>query len=174
MKKYLWSRPDRTGRPPHGRAGLQPARFPIIEQYVNLIEQTAPRPGSSFFQSLGALTEFMVNHLHMRAASVCATAHRIRAESAKAFACEPDQVFLKYYGLNQLPGWKRCVYGIRTARPRLGPVQAEHEIHSQNDYEPQFIAQLKLLPNPYLRYYYMTTHAEAERQERDAQGTRGR
>lgn len=151
--------------------------FPIMEQYVHLIEQTAPRAWIiNFSNPSGTLTEFMVNHLHHeRCIGLCNVPIEFVLEAAKAFVCEPDQVFLKYYGLNHL-SW---VEKVRIQdQDRTAEMWDRFKLNMknipQNDYEPKFIAQLKLLPNPYLRYYYMTDRMlAAEIQERDAQGTRG-
>ncbi|NLP10117.1 6-phospho-beta-glucosidase [bacterium] len=151
--------------------------FPIIEQYVNLIEQVAPRAWIiNFSNPSGTLTEFMVNHLrHQRCIGLCNVPIEFVLETAKAFACEPDQVFLKYYGLNHL-SWaeKVLIQGQDRTAEMWDRFKMNMKNIPQSDYEPQFLAQLKLLPNPYLRYYYMTDRMlAAEIQERDSQGTRG-
>lgn len=151
--------------------------FPMIETYVQLIRQVAPQAWViNFSNPSGLLTEFMINYLHYeRCIGLCNVPIEFVLETAKAFGCEREQVFLKCYGLNHL-SWVEQV--LVAGQDRTGEMWDRFKLNMKNipqtDYEADFIARLQLLPNPYLRYYYMTDQMlAAEIEERDSKGTRG-
>lgn len=151
--------------------------FPIIEDYVNLIKIHAPNAWIiSFSNPSGLLTEFMVNYLkHEKCIGLCNVPIEFVMESAKSFDCTRDEVALKYYGLNHL-SWVENVY--INGKDRTAELWDRFKLNMKNipetDYEADFLQKLKLLPNPYLRYYYMTDKMlQSEFEDRDSKGTRG-
>lgn len=151
--------------------------FPIVEYYMDLVRQHAPDAWViSFSNPSGMLTEFMTNHLdHPKCIGLCNVPIEFVLESAKAFDVERDAIFLKYYGLNHL-SWVENVYvnGVDRTDELWDRFKLNMKNIPETDYEPDFISKLKLLPNPYLRYFYMTDKMlESELKERDSKGTRG-
>ena len=151
--------------------------FPIIEDYLNLIKSHAPNAWIiSFSNPSGLLTEFMVNYLnHEKCIGLCNVPIEFVMESAKSFDCQRDDVALKYYGLNHL-SWAENVF-IK-GKDRTSEMWDRFKLNMKNipetDYEPDFLQKLKLLPNPYLRYFYMTDKMlQSEFEDRDSKGTRG-
>jgi 6-phospho-beta-glucosidase len=151
--------------------------FPIIEDYVDIVKSKAPDAWLiSFSNPSGMLTEFMVNYLnHQKCLGLCNVPIEFVLESAKSFDCSRDDVELKYYGLNHL-SW---VENVRiNGKDRTAEMWDRFKLNMKNipetDYASDFLQKLKLLPNPYLRYFYMTDKMLAsEFEDRDSKGTRG-
>ncbi len=151
--------------------------FPIVEQYVDLARKRSNNARIiSFSNPSGMLTEFMLNYLNYdNCIGLCNVPIEFVLEASKSFGVRRDQVFLKYYGLNHL-SWVENV--IIDGRDRTEEMWDRFKLNMKNipetDYEADFLQKLKLLPNPYLRYYYMTDKMlESEVEDRDSKGTRG-
>jgi 6-phospho-beta-glucosidase len=151
--------------------------LPMIDDYVRLIEQFAPQAWIiNFSNPSGLLSEYMINYLgYPRCIGLCNVPIEFIMESAKAFKGARDDVFLKYYGLNHL-SWVDQV--IVQGQDRTAEMWNRFKLNMKNipqtDYEPDFLHKLQLLPNPYLRYFYMTDRMLAsEMADRDGAGTRG-
>lgn len=151
--------------------------LPMIESYVNLARRVSNNAWIiNFTNPSGLLTEFMVNDLnYKKCIGLCNVPIEFVLEAAKQFNCERHQVFLKYYGLNHL-SWVEKIF-IR-GEDRTEEMWDRFKLNMKNipatDYEPDFLQKLRLLPNPYLRYFYMTDKMlESEYADRDGPGTRG-
>ncbi len=151
--------------------------FPIVEKYVDLARKASNNARIiSFSNPSGMLTEFMLNYLNYdNCIGLCNVPIEFVLETSKSFGVRRDQVFLKYYGLNHL-SWVEKV--IIDGRDRTEEMWDRFKLNMKNipetDYEPDFLQKLRLLPNPYLRYYYMTDKMlQSEYEDRDSRGTRG-
>ncbi len=151
--------------------------FPIVEKYVELARKYGNNPWIiSFSNPSGMLSEFMLNYLHYeKCIGLCNVPIEFVLESAKSFDVTRDDVFLKYYGLNHL-SWAEQVF--INEKDRTDEMWQRFNLNMKNipatDYEPDFLKKLRLLPNPYLRYFYMTDKMlESEYIDRDSKGTRG-
>ncbi|MBN1482540.1 6-phospho-beta-glucosidase [candidate division KSB1 bacterium] len=151
--------------------------LPMIESYVDLARRVSNNAWIiNFTNPSGLLTEFMVNDLdYTKCIGLCNVPIEFVLEAAKHFNCERDEVFLKYYGLNHLSWVEKIV--IR-GKDRTEEMWDRFKLNMKNipatDYEPDFLQKLRLLPNPYLRYFYMTDKMlESEYADRDGKGTRG-
>jgi len=151
--------------------------MPILERYVDLARRLSNDAMMiNFSNPSGLLTEFLLNYLHYeKCIGLCNVPIEFLIESAKSFGVDRGEVFLKYYGLNHL-SWVEKV--LIKGKDRTKELWDRFKLNMKNipetDYEPDFLQKLKLLPNPYLRYYYMTDRMlESEFQDRDSKGTRG-
>ncbi|MBN1466421.1 6-phospho-beta-glucosidase, partial [candidate division KSB1 bacterium] len=151
--------------------------MPILASYVELARQVAKDAWIiNFTNPSGLLTEFMVNYLgYERCIGLCNIPIEFVLESAKHFNAARNDVFLKYYGLNHL-SWVEKVFvcGADVTEEMWDRFKLNMKNIPATDYEPDFLQKLRLLPNPYLRYYYMTDRMlKHEYEELDGQGTRG-
>lgn len=151
--------------------------LPMLDHYLALVDQYAPKAWIiNFSNPSGLLSEYMINYLrYPRCIGLCNVPIEFILESAKAFQCDREEVFLKYYGLNHL-SWVDQV--IVNGEDRTAVLWDRFKLNMKNipqtDYEPDFLHKLQLLPNPYLRYFYMTDRMLAsEISDRDGDGTRG-
>ena len=151
--------------------------MPIIEDYVELAKRVTNKAKIiSFSNPSGMLTEFMLNYLNYEnCIGLCNVPIEFLIESAKSFDVPRENVFLKYYGLNHLT-WAEKV--MIDGRDRTDELWDRFKLNMKNipetDYEPDFLQKLRLLPNPYLRYFYMTDKMlQSEYEDRDSKGTRG-
>lgn len=151
--------------------------FPIVESYVEKIKTLAPDAWIiNFSNPSGLLSEFMINTLEYdKTIGLCNVPIEFVLESAKAFETTRDHIFLKYYGLNHL-SWVEQVMVDNI--DRTAEMWDRFRLNMKNipatDYEPDFLHKLRLLPNPYLRYFYMTDKMlQSEFKDRDSKGTRG-
>lgn len=151
--------------------------MPILERYVDLARRLSNDAKIiNFSNPSGMLTEFILNYLHYEnCIGLCNVPIEFLIESAKSFGVGRDQVFLKYYGLNHL-SWAEKV--IIDGEDRTTELWRRFKLNMKNipetDYQADFLQKLQLLPNPYLRYYYMTDKMlQSEVEDRDSKGCRG-
>ena len=151
--------------------------MPIVERYVEFARQLSNNSKIiSFSNPSGMLTEFMLNYLNYEnCIGLCNVPIEFLIESAKSFDQPRENVFLKYYGLNHL-SWAEKV--MINGADRTDELWDRFKLNMKNipetDYEPDFLGKLQLLPNPYLRYFYMTDKMlQSEFEDRDSKGTRG-
>lgn len=151
--------------------------FPIVENYVQQIKTLAPNAWIiNFSNPSGMLSEFMINYLqYEKTIGLCNVPIEFVLEAAKAFETTRDHIFLKYYGLNHL-SWVEQVMVDNV--DRTNEMWDRFRLNMKNipatDYEPDFLHKLRLLPNPYLRYFYMTDKMlQSEFEDRESKGTRG-
>ncbi len=151
--------------------------FPFIEEYVELVKQHTDNAWIiNFTNPSGMLTEFLINYLNYEnCIGLCNGPVEFVAQVSTAFECERDDVFLRYYGLNHL-SWvdQFLVQGVDKTQEVFELVKLKMENIPDIDYDPGFLPNLRLLPNPYLKYFYNTREMlETEIEERQTAGTRG-
>lgn len=151
--------------------------FAAIEAYVLLIKKKTNGAWIiNFTNPSGLLTEFIINYLgYHRCIGLCNCPVSIQMQVAAAFQCQREDVFLRYYGLNHL-SW---VDGFDIAgEDRTNEVFDLLRLNMENipdfDYAPGFLEGLRLVPNPYLKYYYNSRKLlSSQIKARDTEGTRG-
>jgi 6-phospho-beta-glucosidase len=151
--------------------------LPIMQHYLDVVREVSNNAWIiNFTNPSGLLTEYMINYAgYEKAIGLCNVPIEFLLQAAKHFACERNEVFLKYYGLNHL-SWVEQVF-IR-GEDKTDELWDRFKLNMKNipasDYAPDFLHKLKLLLNPYMRYYYMTDKMlESELEDRDSKGTRG-
>ncbi len=151
--------------------------FSLIEQYVEMAKTWSNNAWIiNFTNPSGMLTEFIRNYLHYeRTIGLCNVPINFLVELQKMFVCQRKDIFLKYYGLNHLSWIEQIqVNGVDRSDELWQGFQMNMKNIPDTEYEPEFIAMLKLLPNPYLRYYYQTDQMlESEIGDLNSKGTRG-
>ena len=150
--------------------------FPIVEKYINLIECVAPNAFViNFTNPSGMVSEFILNYLgYEKAIGLCNVPINIVNAIAEKFKVSRDKVFLKYYGLNHLSWVEKVeVDGIDETEKVLEEVYKPENIPSEG-LDAEILKSLRMILNPYMRYYYMTPEMfEEEIKAEKSEGTRG-
>ncbi|MDI3472967.1 MAG: 6-phospho-beta-glucosidase [Thermotogaceae bacterium] len=150
--------------------------FPVIEKYLNLIERIAPKAFViNFTNPSGMISEFILNYLgYERAIGLCNVPINIINSIAQKFGVSRDQVFLKYYGLNHLSWVEKVeIDGEDKTQEVLEEVYKPENIPS-GGLDAEMLKSLKMILNPYMRYYYATPEMlEEEIKAEKSEGTRG-
>ncbi len=152
--------------------------MPMIERYVNLVKRLSPDAFIvNFTNPSGMMSEFIINYLgYERCIGLCNIPINLLQEIADRIGGERKALFLKYYGLNHL-SWLENVYlnGKDITEALWDKMKLEMKNIPKTDFPYEFINTLGLIPNPYLRYYYMTkTMYEREMEDLRGKGCRGK
>lgn len=148
--------------------------MPFMEKYVDMARRLSNNAWIiNFTNPSGMLTEFLINYLgYKRCIGLCNCPIGFIMQAMSAFGCERDDVFLLSYGLNHL-SWVDKVYIAGTDMTDEF-LRISMQSIPDLEYQPDFMVCLKMLPNPYLRYYYNTgSMLQNQIAQRDAEGTRG-
>ncbi|GAK58783.1 6-phospho-beta-glucosidase BglT [Candidatus Vecturithrix granuli] len=151
--------------------------FPILEQYVELAKHMSNQAWIiNFSNPSGMLTEFIRNYLqYERTIGLCNYPINVLRSLQNLFGCQQQEIFVKYYGLNHLSWIEQVmIQGI----DRTADLWQSFHLNPKNipdaPFPLEFLEQLGLLPNPYLKYFYMTdTMLQQQCEAQQAQGTRG-
>ena len=152
--------------------------MPMMSKYVDLIRQLAPNAFIvNFTNPSGLMTEFIINYLgYERCIGLCNIPINLFQEIADKVGVERQDLFLKSYGLNHLT-WLEKVYlkGKDITNTLWDKIQINMKNIPKTEFSYDFVRSLGLMPNPYLRYYYMTkTMYEKEVEDVGNEGCRGR
>lgn len=151
--------------------------LPIVERYVDLARRHSNQAWIiNFTNPSGLLTECMLNYLgYERCIGLCNCPITFLIQAAVVLGCPLEDVFLRYYGLNHL-SWVDhvSVQGVDRTADVLTYLHLNMRNIPDLEFGETFIPTLRMLPNPYLRYYYNTRQMlAAEIADRDGEGTRG-
>ena len=170
---------DLIGQETTGMGGMACAlrAFPILEQYVALAKRVSNQAWIiNFSNPSGMLTEFIRNYLHYeRTIGLCNYPINVLRSLQDLFGCRQQELFVKYYGLNHLSWIEQVmIQGV----DRTADLWQSFHLNPKNipdaPFLPDFLEQLGLLPNPYLKYFYMTdAMLQQQREAQQTQGTRG-
>ncbi len=130
--------------------------FPIMEKYIEDIRKYAPKAFViNFTNPSGHMSEFVINYLGFENfVGLCNIPINLIQYVADFYSVKRDDVFLKYYGLNHLSFVEKVFVKGKDETQKLFN-------HAQNALKeegyPEWIVDiLKMYPNSYLRYYFMT------------------
>ncbi|PLV56317.1 6-phospho-beta-glucosidase [Thermotoga sp. SG1] len=131
--------------------------FPVVEEYIEIVRKVSSATIINFTNPSGHITEFVRNYLsYEKFIGLCNVPINFIREIAEMFSVNLNDVFLKYYGLNHLSFIEKVyVRGkdvtekvFENLKLRLSNIPAE-------DFPTWFYDSVRLLVNPYLRYYLM-------------------
>lgn len=170
---------DLIGQETTGVGGFSCAlrALPIVQKYVEQVQQYANKNAwiINFTNPSGLISEFVINTLGFeRFAGLCNVPINIVQEIAEDIKCDRNDVFLKYYGLNHMT-WIEEVFvkGLNVTDKALSDAFKPENIPDAANFE-QFAEEMKMIFNPYLRYYYTTREMlEEELEAKKTKGTRG-
>lgn len=170
---------DLIGQETTGMGGMACAlrAFPILEQYVELAKRVSNQAWIiNFSNPSGLLTEFIRNYLqYERTIGLCNYPINVLRSLQSLFACQQQDISVKYYGLNHLSWIEQVmIRGVDRTADLWQGLRLNPKNISDVPFPPEFLEQLGLLPNPYLKYFYMTdTMLQQQRDAQQAQGSRG-
>jgi len=151
--------------------------FPVVEKYLEWVKRNTDNAWViNFTNPSGMLTEFVVNYLHYdRCIGLCNVPIKFILKTAELLKCDRHNVLLRHYGLNHLSWVDRfIVEGVDRTHEVVQNIAVDMKNISKVAYNPDFIPNLEMLPNPYLKYYYNTRKMlEIGIEERRTTGTRG-
>jgi 6-phospho-beta-glucosidase len=141
--------------------------IPVILGYAEEVARRAPGAWLiNFTNPSGLVTEAILTHTGARAIGLCNIPLGFRIEIAQAVGVAPAEVELDYVGLNHLAWIRRVrVRGadvtaqVLAAGRRGGPANFE-----ALDYPGWWVDALGMIPNDYLRYFYLTPEMLAQQQ----------
>lgn len=111
----------------------------------------------NFTNPSGIVTEALLRHGGVKAVGLCNIPMEMKIETAKAFQVEPDAVELDYVGLNHLGFVRRVrINGEDITEGVLSLLSSGPANIPDLDFGSDLFAALRVLPSPYLRYYYLT------------------
>jgi 6-phospho-beta-glucosidase len=158
------------GQETTGAGGFAKALRTIPEALKIAARIKAVAPGAwiiNFSNPSGIVTEALLRHGGVPTVGLCNIPMEVRMETAAALGLPPDQVELDWVGLNHL-GW---VTGVRAGGQDItdavlsaftgagGPANVP-----DIDFGADFFRALRMIPSPYLRYFYATDEVLAELQ----------
>ena len=166
------------GQETTGVGGMMKAlrTLPVLETVVDVARRRAPAAWMiNFTNPAGLNTEYLRTNMgYDRSIGLCNVPIEFLLKAAATLECEREEVFLKYYGLNHL-SWVESVMrnGVDQTDAFWDTFRLQMKNNPDETYHPSFLSLLRLLPNPYLQYYYNTRAMLArEVEDRDGDGTR--
>jgi len=148
------------GQETTGEGGFAKAvrTIPVALDLARRIRERAPGAFViNFTNPSGIVTEALLRFGRVPTVGLCNVPAEMKMEAAKALGVPPEEVELDYVGLNHL-GWvRRIVVQKRDITEEViaafaagyGPKNVP-----EVDYGADFFAALRMIPSPYLRYYY--------------------
>jgi 6-phospho-beta-glucosidase len=166
------------GQETTGVGGMMKAlrTLPVLDRIVESVRRNTDDAWIiNFTNPAGLNTEYLCNSLgYPKAVGLCNVPIEFVLRAAEILACDRDEVYLRYYGLNHL-SWVAGV--LQNGTDRTDEFWRTFSIQMSNnpdvEYQPGFLEMLRLLPNPYLEYFYNTdTILKQQLNDRENGGTR--
>ena len=151
-----------------GQETIGPAGFamavrtiPPLMRYAREAEQLAPGAWViNFTNPVGPVTQALLARTTAKVIGICDTPTELFEEVAHALDVPSAECHFDYFGLNHL-GWLREVY--HRGEPQLVRLWGDRErlrkIYRAPLFDPEYLAELRLLPTEYVYYYVRTRHA---------------
>jgi 6-phospho-beta-glucosidase len=167
-----------VGQETTGVGGMMKAlrTLPVLDRIVESVRRNSDDAWIiNFTNPAGLNTEYLCNTIgYPKAIGLCNVPIEFVLRAAEILACDRDEVFLRYYGLNHL-SWVAGV--LQNGTDRTEEFWRTFSIQMSNnpdvEYQPGFLEMLRLLPNPYLEYFYNTdTVLRQQLSDRENGGTR--
>lgn len=125
--------------------------FPVLEKYIELVDKHSNAIVINFTNPSGHLTEFVLNYLNFdRFIGLCNVPINFLKQLATILSCETSDLFVKYYGLNHLTFIEKVWLKNEDVTEKVFQALSQYENHELPTW---LLTSLKLLVNPYLRYY---------------------
>jgi 6-phospho-beta-glucosidase len=151
--------------------------MPIMEEYTDLARKFSNNAWIiNFTNPSGMMTEFIVNYLgYEKCIGLCNCPIEFVLQACMLLGCSETELLLRYYGLNHL-AWVDGVFV--SGKDRTKEVMENVHVNMKNipdlEYGDDFIPMLKMIPNPYLRYFYNTSQMlKSQIEAKSSKGTRG-
>lgn len=166
------------GQETTGVGGMMKAlrTLPVLDSIVESVRQNTDSAWLiNFTNPAGLNTEYLCNYLsYPKAVGLCNVPIEFVLKAAELLDCDRSDVYLEYYGLNHL-SWVAGVLknGINKTDEFWNRFSLQMSNNPDIEYQPGFLEMLRLLPNPYLEYFYNPDAArEQQLNDRNTVGTR--
>lgn len=160
-----------VGQETTGAGGFSKAlrTIPVIMHICRVMQRVCPNAWLlNFTNPSGIVTEAVLKHGDVHAAGLCNIPIAFIMEIARREKAKPQDIRLKYYGLNHL-SWVQKAYVGR--KDITGKLLKEKRLRDLTGFSRQLLNALQMLPSPYLRYYY---HTDRVLDEQEKEKTRAR
>ena len=140
--------------------------IPQILEICRAIEQEAPNAWLiNFSNPSGIITEAISRFSKVKVIGLCNVPINMHRNIAQLLGVDPDDVFVDYVGLNHL-AWIRHVYvnGRDVIDDVLSKTLAQPANISKAQVPQSFLQALRMIPSPYLKYFYATDAVIKEQQ----------
>ncbi len=137
--------------------------LPVLLNYVRLMREVCPRAWLiNFANPAGLLTEALRSMGGWeRAVGICDAPSGMQRAAAAMLGTTPERVHMDYFGLNHL-GWVRSlIHEWQDMVPQLIRMLREGTTLPGLPFDSNLVAELGLIPNEYLYYYYHAREAVA-------------
>jgi len=100
----------------------------------------------------GMIAEAVANHTDITIAGLCAGGNFPRDHAVEALRVDPESVYYDYFGLNHLNfGYNLRINGKALTEAEYNKVL---DVSTWNSVLPELLHHLKLVPSPYLQYFF--------------------
>lgn len=144
---------------------------PVALDIARDIERLSPDAWLlNFTNPAGMVTQALQNHSGVRTIGLCNVPIGIQRGVAKALNVDPERIGMDFFGLNHL-SFARKIYldGQDVTEQVLGLTEANREASPANipatQWGESLMRALRMFPNSYLRYYWMTDNAIQHQKE---------
>lgn len=128
--------------------------FPVIERYIDLLAKHGDAVVINFTNPSGHVTEFVLNYLGFEQfVGLCNVPINLLNQLARLLSCEMNDLFLKYYGLNHLSFVEKVWLKNEDVTEKVFQLLSKYDTPEMPSW---IVASLRLIVNPYLRYYLST------------------
>lgn len=145
-----------VGQETTGAGGFSMAlrTVPVMLHICRRMEKLCPNAWLlNFTNPSGLITEAVLKHADVHAAGLCNVPLTFIMEIARRAHVKPQDIRLKYYGLNHLSWIQKAYAGRKDITPLL--LNARN-IEKATGFSRSLLSALQMIPSPYLRYYYHT------------------
>ncbi len=135
--------------------------IPVLISYIHLMEEMCPTAWLiNFANPAGMLVEAALRSTGwQRIAGICDAPSTMWQVAAAVLRANPKEIYLDYFGLNHL-GWVKSVrHQGKEYLPHLLSLIQQSSKLPYLPFDPVFLAELGLIPNEYLFYYYHSRQA---------------
>ncbi|MGB9834893.1 MAG: hypothetical protein ACPLPW_08020, partial [bacterium] len=140
-----------------GGAALAVRTVPKVLEIARLIQEECPSAWViNFTNPSGMVTEALLNHSPLeRVVGICDGPSSIKAVLSRFLEVPEEEIFLDYFGLNHL-GWVKGIFvrGEDYLPKVMKYLPMFPAIEKLVQFPVDFLLKLRMIPNPYLRYYY--------------------
>jgi len=128
--------------------------FPVLEKYIDCVDRHSEAIVINFTNPSGHVTEFVLNYLgFQRFIGLCNVPINFLNRLANLLFCKTEDLFVKYYGLNHLSFVEKVWLKGEDVTEKVFQAVSQFE---DSEFPNWLITSVKLLMNPYLRYYVST------------------
>jgi 6-phospho-beta-glucosidase len=163
---------DVVGQETTGPGGTLKAwrTIPIALEIARDLEKYAPNAWYlNFTNPSGIITEAIFKNTDLKVVGLCNNPINFQMGLAVFFEVTPDEVFLKWVGLNHV-NWIQRIYvrGVDRTEELINRIE---EMPYLNEHDPSLVRALGVIPTGYLRYYYY--HNKMVEELKGVEKTRG-